>query len=97
MKTSHGLVLLVAGLLVGLCVGGSVTGPSANAQVTPIAVTAQRFQISAWGFSGPRADTGPASSPAQAARGCYIVDTMTGELWHAAANGQPQKVSQKLP
>ena len=31
-----------------------------------------------------------------APHGCYIVDTVTGELWRAAADGQPKKISEKL-
>jgi len=28
--------------------------------------------------------------------GCYIVDTRTGELWHARLGGTPEKVADKL-
>jgi hypothetical protein len=83
MKTSQCLLLLMAGLLVGLFIGGSATGPNANAQAIPNAVPAPRYQISTWGFA--------ASEP-----GCYIVDTMTGELWRATGHGQPKKISEKL-
>jgi hypothetical protein len=57
--------------------------------VIPNAVPTPRYQISAWAFAG---------NPARAApeRGCYILDTMTGELWHASANGKPVKVAEKL-
>jgi hypothetical protein len=58
-----------------------------------------RFQIFAWAYAGSVPGSGTGSNPtapAKAAHGCYIVDTVTGELWHAAADGQPKKISEKL-
>ena len=85
MKTSQCVLLLGAGLIVGLCLGGNIMGPAANAQGIPNAVATPRFQISAWG-------TGNGGS------GCYIVDTVTGEVWRAGiiGNEKPQKTSEKL-
>ena len=96
MKTSQCLCLLVAGLFVGLCVSNA-TGPNADAQGIPNAVPAQRFQISAWGMGYPQPPGNtPGSGIGRGERGCYIVDTVTGELWHAAADGPPKKISEKL-
>ncbi len=85
MKTSQAVLLLVAGLIVGLCLGGSGTGPNANAQGIPNAVpsSSPRFQISSWGNG-----TG--------AYGCHIMDTITGELWQSTGNAKPVKTSEKL-
>ena len=60
-----------------------------------------RFQISAWGYAGSQTAQGPGGRPvtggaASAAHGCYIVDTLTGELWHAATDGKLHKLSEKL-
>ena len=86
MKASQSVVLLLAGLIVGLCVGGNITGPSANAQGIPNAVapSVPRFQITSW-TSG----TGT--------HGCYIIDTTTGQLWSCDGSGRPAKISDKLP
>ena len=91
MKSSHWAVaLLLLGLVVGIAVGGGVMERKATAQGENGAAAqpqTRRFQISAWGHGN---QVGPGS------RGCYIVDTVTGELWHAAADGQPKKISEKL-
>jgi hypothetical protein len=89
MKTSQCLLLLVAGLVVGLFIGGSGTGPNANAQGISNAVTSPRYQISAWAITNN-------PSRASAERGCYILDTVTGEVWHAGVDGKPLKVTEKL-
>ena len=72
---SLSLLALVATLVSGL----------AQTNKTPSPPTGARFQISAWGFSGPNA-TG---------NGCYILDTWTGELW-MAGNGAAKKISEPL-
>ena len=97
MKSSHwGLVLLAFGLVVGMLVGGGVMDRSALAQGEKGAAAqpnSPRFQISSWGYAG----TPPALAGArEPGRGCYIVDTVTGELWHAAGDGNPKKISEKL-
>ena len=87
MKSSHwGLMLLAVGLVVGMLVGGGVLDRHAEAQV--VSSSSQRFQVSAWSNAGGQGF--------HAERGCYIVDTVTGELWHAAADGQPKRISEKL-
>ena len=84
MKTSHwALVLLLIAVVVGFSLWGGVTDRRVLAQgVAAQPISPQRFQISAWGVAG--------------VQGCYIVDTVTGELWRAAADGQPRKISEKL-
>ena len=92
MKSSHwAVVLLLLGLVVGFAVGGGVMERKAEAQGVPIRDLPARFQISAWGYAAATQVGAP-----KAERGCYIVDTVTGELWHAAADGQPKKISEKL-
>jgi hypothetical protein len=87
MKTSQTVWLLLAGLIAGLSVGGNITGPTANAQGIPNAVATPRFQISAWASHIAGNGTGN--------HGCYIADTVTGELWLAAADGKVTKISEK--
>ncbi len=95
MKSSHwGLVLLGVGLVVGVLVGSGVMDRSAMAQGEKGAAAgpnSPRFQISAWGNA-----VAAQAGPPKVERGCYIVDTVTGELWYAAADGQPKKISEKL-
>ncbi len=96
MKSNHwGLVLLAIGLVVGLLVAGGVMGRLAMAQAEKGAATqfeTPRFQISAWGFAAHD----PQAVGFKAERGCYLVDTVTGELWHASADGKPKKIGEKL-
>lgn len=91
MKTSQCVLLLVAGLIIGFCAGGNVTGPTANAQGIPNAVASSspRFQIAVWAYPGN-------PSRPDAKHGCYISDTVTGELWYANLDGKPVKISEKL-
>ena len=103
MKSSHwAVVLLLLGLVVGFAVGGGVMDRHAMAQekkgpvgVPPFESPPQpgRFQISAWGYAAGQ------GAAINAARGCYIVDTATGEMWHVAVDGSggiPKKIGQKL-
>lgn len=46
----------------------------------------QHFQVSAWGFAGA----------GTSGRGCYIIDTQTGDLWAVNGESAPKKVSGKL-
>jgi len=46
-----------------------------------------RYQLSAWAFG---------SDAGKGERGCYIIDTLTGELWVAHADGVPKRISEKL-
>ena len=97
MKSSHwSLLLLAVGLVVGMLVGADKLQRGAEAQVVPLN-PAPRFQISAWGMGYPQPPGNvPNSGIGRGERGCYIVDTASGELWHAAADGQPKKISEKL-
>ena len=96
MKSSHwSVVLLLLGLLMGFVVGsGGVMERKALAQAEKSAPAPQpstpRYQISAWGH-GNQIGAG--------SRGCYIVDTVTGELWHVAQDGSggiPKKIGHQL-
>ena len=92
MKSSYaGLFLLAIGLMIGFLVGAGAMERNANAQAVPIRQLPSRFQISAWGMG-----YGTGNGFGKGERGCYIVDTVTGELWHAPADGKPNKISEKL-
>lgn len=95
MKSSHwGMMLVAVGLLIGWLVENGSSDVAAKAQAAPPAVPAlARFQISAWGMGYPQP---PSAASGKGERGCYIVDTVTGELWHAAADGKPTKISEAL-
>ena len=63
--------------------------PSAVAQADKTALPlTPSYQISAWAFFN--------SATNVAERGCYIIDTSTGELWVAHADGAPKRVAGKL-
>ncbi len=94
MKSSQwGLMLL--GLVIGFAASGGVERQTiAQAPGGTVSPPTQvgRFQISAWGI-------GSSSANAVGQRGCYIVDTVTGEMWHVAQDGSggiPKKIGQKL-
>lgn len=90
MKTSQCLLLLVAGMLGGFCVGGAVTAPNASAQVAQDKLPIQqRFQMAEWSNSGSPGET--------AGWGCYVLDTMTGELWHTRGELGLVKIHGKGP
>jgi len=78
---------LVLGLAIGFVLGG---GTERSALAQHAAQTA-RFQISAWSSSGDAAR--------RPERGCYILDTWTGELWHKLGtefDGPSKKVAEKF-
>lgn len=93
MKTSRWwVVVLAVGLLVGSFVGNSIQTPAVIAQGDANPMNPGRFQISAWGAAYPGG-----YGTQKMDHGCYIVDTTTGALWHAASDGKTTKVSDKLP
>ncbi len=68
---------------------------AARGQARPEATPpAARYQISAWGF-GHSPIAGAAFQTA-GERGCYILDTFTGELRHAMMNYEPKNVDEKI-
>lgn len=75
-----------AALLVGFLLGASVTDQSALAQPRQ-AFGNGRFQISAY------ADTVGDSVH----HGCYVLDTSTGQVYHALLGGNAEKVADRLP
>ena len=88
MNKTSCFALLVAGVLLGLIgvdlVGGQDTPPpvpSNGVLPTP------RYQVSA--YAGPKYQG--------MGHGCYVVDTVTGELWHVREGGQPGKVVSEWP
>ena len=91
MKSSHwSVVLLSLGLLMGFVVGSGGLERQTLAQAPAPGGTVGRYQVSAWGH-GNQVGAG--------SRGCYIVDTVTGELWHVAQDGSggiSKKIGQQL-
>jgi hypothetical protein len=85
-----------------MLVGSGALESKADAQGVPIGPgqqPQQRFQISAWAYPGRDSSQGrpnPTVADNAGQRGCYIVDTVTGQLWHAAADGQAKKIGEKL-
>jgi hypothetical protein len=71
--------------LSAMAIGALLSGDPAAAQSGSGPMT--RYQISS--YSGP--------TPQGVHHGCYVVDTLTGQLWHARLGGPPEKVSAKLP
>lgn len=82
--------LLTAGFLIGQSLRDA--GVQAAAQTIPNAVpaTSGRYQIHAWGASGLPGQASPQ-------HGCYLVDTITGELWHVDRDGKRVRVAEALP
>jgi hypothetical protein len=91
MKTNPWPALLVLlGVVVGYFVGGGSFDKTARGQAPAAAAPVNavaRFQIQAWAY-------GDGSHPSY---GCYIVDTLPGQLWHSAMGKPPKKVADELP
>jgi hypothetical protein len=85
MKPISAFSLILAGLLAGL-VASMGTVPRAEAQAAA-ETQPGRYQVSAYAAH---------SSTGNFGHGCYIVDTTTGEVWHARAGGERTKVSERL-
>lgn len=84
-----GIVLLAFGL--GFLLGSGIMEKSAVAQGQPApGPIPPRFQISA--YAGPVG----AHNVTNVSHGCYIIDTVTGEVWHTRYGGKAEKVSDKL-
>ena len=81
-QTIASVVLCVA---LGFGLANIVSSPSAVAQVGA-PNSAPRFQISA--FAGTAANS--------VSHGAYVIDTMTGKVWHVRAGGEPSTVVEKL-
>jgi hypothetical protein len=93
MKTKLWPALLVmVGLVVGYLVGGTEKTAQGQAAppgpgAAPIPLPFPRFMIQAWAYG----------QHPQGAYGCYVVDTGTGELWHAIGTHPPVKLANELP
>jgi len=89
MKSTHlAAGALLSGLAIGFVAGNGGIDRAALAQG---AAQSARFQISAW--------SNPGSAGNKPERGCYILDTVTGELWHKLGteyDGQPKKAAEKV-
>ena len=86
MKTKQVGGLLLIGLILGYLLSiGMSEGRNAvmadNRQVPPLVVP--RFHVSAWSIS----------TEYRAERGCYMIDTATGELWFVHGDEKPVKIS----
>lgn len=85
MKTALSFALIAIGLILGMIINSEYGVRQADAQ-PPAQVTRSTFQISA--YAGPNGDG--------FGHGCYILDSGTGELWHARHGGSLEKVSDKI-
>lgn len=85
---SSSIIASVVTLLTGCAIGIGSADRFAVAQVAGAVAPANvRYQISA--YAGVSAGS--------VHHGCYIVDTKTGQIWHATAGGKTEKVSSELP
>ena len=86
--------LLLAGFFLGcLFATGKFEKPAAaQAPLQGQAANAPRYQISAWGMGHPNLPPGNGIG----AWGCYIIDTVTGDMWHVTADGPAKKLSTRL-
>lgn len=82
MKTPPASCLLLVGLVLGFALATAVDHP-AVAQ-NPAAAATGRYQVSAYAA---------ASGVASFGHGCYIIDTATGETWHAMAGHKREPVA----
>jgi hypothetical protein len=90
MKPASAIALVLLAIVLGGAVASGLAGREAHAQAQqPVQINPvdpARFQISA--YAGPTKDGH--------GHGCYIIDTSTGEVWHALYGGQLEKVSGKV-
>ena len=89
MNKTNCFAMLAAGVFLGLIGVDLVGGQDSPQPVTPAAQqpATPRYQVSAYA----------ASKYQGVNHGCYVVDTMTGELWHARQGGQPDKIVSEWP
>jgi len=87
-------LLLLLGLVFGYVVGGGNLERTARGQAAtpgPVAATSPlpfpRYMIQAWAYG----------QHPNGAHGCYVVDTATGELWHASMSNPPVKLANEMP
>ena len=73
-------------LFLGCLLSSGAVERRATAQAP--AVNPPRYQVSAYGMG--------AGGIQGSMRGCYVVDTATGELWHVAADGPAKKLVNKM-
>jgi len=82
-------VALFIGVAVGFVAGGGSVDRTAKGQGIGGKESdwaEPRFQMATWATSTP-----PGS------HGCYILNTVTGELWHAKNEDAPKKLANEMP
>lgn len=91
MKSAYKVAIaLLAGVALGFVMRGGSVDRAANGQAAarapaaPAANTIPRFQMATWAS---------AAEPGGARAGCYILDTITGELWHSSFGTAPVKIA----
>ena len=85
MKTASRYFPFLFGGAAGVAATVFFTGPRADAQA-PAPAGTPRYQATAYaGVTG-----------GSVSHGCYIIDTVTGDIWQAQLGQQPQKVTGKL-
>ena len=80
--SSNAVFAALVALVIGLVLGTAVFTNHVVAQSETPKVP-NRYQISA--YAGPTRDG--------FGHGCYILDTQTGQIWHARVGGEAEKVS----
>ncbi|RIK82530.1 MAG: hypothetical protein DCC67_07070 [Planctomycetota bacterium] len=85
MKFSSAVAFAFVGIVLGALASPYAAAPRAQTLETAPAAEA-RFQISA--YAGPSGEG--------FGHGCYLVDTTTGELWHARFGGKVEKIADAI-
>ena len=83
MKNLSGLAMLVLGIALGLAAYDFIGGSPAVAQQTVPPAPTPRYQVTAYS--------------SEVERGCYVIDSTTGALWHVASGVRPAKLADKMP
>lgn len=92
MKTTSATALVVAGSLLGAIVTVSVGQPVAAQVVTATSPNTGSFNPGTYQVSSYAAQQNSGAF----GHGCYIINTTTGELWHARTGAKPEKVGDRL-
>ncbi len=85
--------LLFVGVAIGFVAGGGSINSAANGQAVggngefDSVPPEPRFQMATWATS-----TAPSSQ-----HGCYILDTITGELWNVNGGEAPIRLADEMP
>ncbi|MDZ4687779.1 MAG: hypothetical protein SH850_22125 [Planctomycetaceae bacterium] len=91
--TPLSIALVLAGTVLGAVLTASVGQPVAAQVATATAPNVVSFNPGTFQVSSYAAQQGAGTF----GHGCYVINTTTGELWHARSGGKTEKVSARLP